>query len=176
MGVVLGLLAAGSGSSSISTTSILAAPAGSSGGTGSVGSSGGAGSAAPKFAFAGPAIASSTGVIVSLSCEGAAGTACSGREQLTTVEKLVGSKVSGLSARKKKSRSKRVVVAEATFTLAAGYTHTIGPPLNATGERLLKRFGNLPVTLTITLLNTNPPTAIKTKATIKQKHKPRKHR
>ena len=49
-----------------------------------------------------------------------------------------------------------------------------------TGE--MKRdvyFGNLPVTLTITLLNTYPPTAIKTKATIKQikqKHKPRKHR
>ena len=138
MVVVLGLLAAGCGSSSSSTTSTTATPAG---------SAGGAGSAAPKFAFAGPAIPSSMGVIVSLSCQGATGTTCPGREQLTTAEKLV--------------------VAEATFALATGSTHLIGAPLNATGKRLLKRFGKLPVTMTITLLNTNPPTAIKTNATIK---------
>ena len=64
---------------------------------------------------------------------------------------------------------------QTTFTLAAGQTRTVAVPLSATGKTLLKRFGKLPATLTISLLNTSPPTVVSTTTTVKQKQKQRKH-
>jgi hypothetical protein len=136
------------------------------------GSAGGSGTSItpPKFAL-GSAIASSTGVSFSLTCQAAVGTVCKGSAQLSTLEKLLGSKVFALSARKPKRHSKRLNVGQTTFTLVAGQTQRISVPLSTTGRNLLKRFGRLPVTLAISLLNTTPPTVTTTRATIKAQPK-----
>jgi hypothetical protein len=126
--------------------------------------------ATPKLAL-GAAIPSPTGVSVSLTCEALAGTTCAGQAQLATLEKLLGSRVLALSARKKKPRSRRVTVGQTTLMLPAGKTQTVSVPLNATGAKLLKQFGTLPATLVITLLNTSPPSVLQTKITIKTKRK-----
>jgi hypothetical protein len=132
-------------------------------------------SAPPKFMLLGAPTASTTGVSFSLACQGAAGTACSGRVQLSTLEKLLGSKLLALSARRQKRHSKRVIVGQLTFALPAGQTKKLSVSLDATGKNLLTRFGKLPATLTISLLNTSPPTVIQTKTTIKKKRMLRKH-
>jgi hypothetical protein len=122
----------------------------------------------------GPTTASSSGVNFSLSCQAAAGTICDGHAQLSTLEKLLGSKLLGLSA-KNKRHSKRVIIGQRTFSLPAGQTERVSVALSATGKKLLKRFGKLPATLTISLLNTSPPTVLNTTTMIKQKQKQRKH-
>jgi hypothetical protein len=106
-----------------------------------------------------------------IACQAAAGTVCGGLAQLSTLEKLLGSKIVALSAKKGKRQSKRVVVGSKSFSLAAGQTQKMSVPLNSTGKKLLARLGRLPATLTISLLNTNPPTTLQAKTTIKAKQK-----
>jgi hypothetical protein len=57
--------------------------------------------------------------------------------------------------------------------LPAGQTQKVSVPLHATGKKLLKQFGALPATMTITLINTEPPSSVQTKTTIKAKPKRR---
>jgi hypothetical protein len=131
----------------------------------------------PALVLQGAPIASPGGVSFSAVCEATAGATCNGEGQLSTLEKLIGSKVHGLSARNRRHHSKRVVVGQAPFAVPAGRTQRISIPLNATGRGLLRQFGKLPTTLTITLLNTSPPTISATKVTLRAKHRPmRRHR
>jgi hypothetical protein len=158
------------------TLTIEAAPAASPTSPGSLTPSPGsltpAAGAAPTLVL-GPVTASATDVSASLTCQAAGGTACRGLARLATLEKLLGSKVLALSASKKKRRSRRVTVGQTTFVLPAGQTQKISVPLNATGKKLLKQFAALPATMTITLLNTEPPSSVQTKITIKAKPKRR---
>jgi hypothetical protein len=152
------------------TVTIAAAPAGL---PGSAGLTPPPVATTPKLVL-GSAVTSATKVSVSLTCEALAGTTCTGQAQLATLEKLLGSKVLALSASKKKGHSRRVTIGQTAFILPADKTQTVSVPLNATGKKLLKQFGTLPATLTITLLNTSPPSVVQTKTTIKAKHKPAK--
>lgn len=127
-----------------------------------------------KFMLVASPVASSTGVSFSLACQAAAGSVCRGLAQLTTLERLLGTRIVALNARSKR-HSKRVLVGATSFTLAAGAQKKIAVPLNRTGKRLLARFKRIPATLKITLLNTKPPTTITTKTTIKAKKK-KKHK
>jgi 6-phosphogluconolactonase (cycloisomerase 2 family) len=131
--------------------------------------------AAPKLVL-GSAIASATGASLALTCQGAAGSACSGLAQLATVESVIGSKVLALSASSKKRHSRRITVGQRAFLLPAGQTQNVSVPLNATGKKLLKQFARLPATLTVSLLNTIPPSVVQTKITIKTKPKRGKSR
>jgi hypothetical protein len=156
------------------TVTIESVPAGSPGSPGGLNTSPGAPTASPGAApklVLGSAIASPAGVSLSLICQAAAGTVCNGLARLATLEKLLGSKVLALSASKKRRHSRFVTVGQGAFNMPAGKTQTVSVPLNATGKKLLKQFGTLPARLTITLLNTNPPSIVQTRTTIKEKHK-----
>jgi uncharacterized delta-60 repeat protein len=117
-----------------------------------------------------------SGIKATLSCTGAAGTVCDLSAQLSTKEKLVGSKVEALAARKKKGRkhSEQVAVGSGRFSVPAGKVKTVTVSLNGRGKKLLAKFGHLPVTLKISLLNTKPATVVTRKATIKPKKKRKK--
>lgn len=121
----------------------------------------------PSKLVLGALIPTASGVRFTVTCAG--GTACNGRAQLSTLERLLGSKTVAVSARSKKRHSKRVQVASRNFSVAAGKQQTLTMQLNSTGKKLLTRFGRLPVTLTISLLNTAPPTVTTKHTTIKPK-------
>jgi hypothetical protein len=72
------------------------------------------------------------------------------RRGRTTLEKLLASKITGLSARR--HGSKRVVVGFRELLTPAGKAQKIVVPLNGTGRKLLARFKRLPATLTVSLL------------------------
>lgn len=93
----------------------------------------------------------SQSVVVQLGCAAAPGTSCVGDETLTTRERLRAGKVIGGQARRKGIRLRTVVVGRAHFSLVANQTLSVAVPLDATGRRLLRRVGRLPVTLQVTL-------------------------
>jgi hypothetical protein len=86
---------------------------------------------------------------LSLACHGTAGTSCKIHVTLTTVEKLRHGHLIGIAAAK--THSKTVTVATLTITIPAGQTVKITLKLNATGRKLLKRFGKLPAHLSAIL-------------------------
>jgi hypothetical protein len=111
----------------------------------------------------GKASASASGVHFTVSCQASPGGSCKGLGALTTLERLQGNHIVGLSAR---TRSKRTGVGRATFTVATGQRRTVFVKLNPTGRKLLGRFRKLPLTLTVTLSNGasgKPTTILKTK-------------
>jgi hypothetical protein len=119
--------------------------------------------------------ASPTGASFSVTCTGA--TTCNGPAQLSTLEKLLGSKILGVSARKNKRHSSRVLVGQTAITLSAGQTQQVLVPLNATGKKLLRRFGKLPVTLTVSLASgTGFTTTATIKGKVKRRHSGSHHR
>jgi hypothetical protein len=85
---------------------------------------------------------------LSLACHGTAGTSCQIHVTLTTVEKLRHGHLVGVAA---KTHSKTVTVATLTITIPAGQTVKVALKLNATGRKLLKRFGKLPSHITAIL-------------------------
>jgi hypothetical protein len=93
-----------------------------------------------------------------LVCQAATGHVCHGYGQLTTTEKLRGQRLIAISARQRRSRSKRVVVGQVSYLLSAGQRKTIRLSLNALGRRLLARFGKVPVTMTINLFGASGKT------------------
>jgi hypothetical protein len=123
-----------------------------------------------KFTLVSGPTPSPTGVSFLLACKAAVGVVCRGLAQLTTLEHLLGLRILALSASARR-HSNRVLVGSKSFALAAGAQQKIVVALNATGRRLLARFGRIPTTLRIKLLNTKPPTVITTKTTIKAKKK-----
>ena len=87
-------------------------------------------------------------VTFSLKCTGAAGSKCSVKDTLSTIERRKGSKILGLLARVKK---RTVTVASGAQSIDAGKTMKVTLKLNATGRALLKRFHKLPAHLTVTV-------------------------
>ena len=100
-------------------------------------------------------IASAGGkVLVSLSCP-AGGSACaSALVKVTVTERLVGGRVTALSAKRRgkaKSKTKIVVIAAGSVTLAAGKTAGLTLALNATGAKLLEAHHKLQALVTVSV-------------------------
>jgi hypothetical protein len=114
-----------------------------------------------------------------ISCTGAAGQTCAGTATETTTEHLgaSGNKISAVTAtNRKKPRTKKVVVGQQSYTVAAGQTVKVTVALNGTGTKLLNRFQRLPVTLTITTVSAGKSATLNTRGlTFKKstKHKKR---
>ena len=86
---------------------------------------------------------------VTLGCNGTPGTSCKIHVTLTTVEKSRhGHLIAVLAA---KTHSQRVTIATATIVIPAGQRIKVVLRLNATGRKLLARFGKLPAHLTAIL-------------------------
>jgi len=88
---------------------------------------------------------------VTLSCP-AGGAACSAATvQATVTEHLKGSKVTAISAKKKKSAAKtrQVVIASGGASLAAGASETLTFKLNGAGSALLAKYGKLTAKVTV---------------------------
>jgi hypothetical protein len=113
--------------------------------------------------LAGSPKATGNGVTFKLICSAPAGQKCQITSTLATA--------SGTS----KKHGRAVVVAHKNTTISAGSTTTIAVTLNGQGQRLLKRFHKLAVTLTVTLASNGKTTvAVTHKLTIKQQKKKRK--
>lgn len=132
--------------------------------------------AVTKFVLAGAPTGSKTGVSFSLSCQAAPGTTCSGVAELSTLEKMLGQRVTAVSAKRPKRHSQRVVVGSMQLSLSTGETKKLEVPLNSTGRRLLARFKRLPATLKISLMNTKPPTVLTSTTTIEVQKKTTRER
>jgi hypothetical protein len=92
---------------------------------------------------------------VVIACNGAAPQTCSGTYTMTSHETVVGKSVTAVAASthkttKPKPTTKQVTVGSGSYNLAAGATETLSVSLNKTGQKLLRRFYKLPVTVTLT--------------------------
>ena len=94
----------------------------------------------------------SDGVQLTISCQGAASQSCNGNIDVTTTEKLNGNHVTAVTS-KKRHRKRTVKVIHRHYSLAGGQTVTLKLKLNRKGKRLLRRFGKLPVRVTVTQAN-----------------------
>jgi hypothetical protein len=113
-------------------------------------------------------------VAFTIACHGAAGTSCTIRATLTTLERLAHGHVTALAAAR---HGKRVSVGAATATIPAGATRKVTVKLNVRGRKLLRRFGKLPVHLLAKLLGTGPPATLVAKnLTVHPAPRPRRHR
>jgi hypothetical protein len=90
---------------------------------------------------------------VTLACRGVAGTSCEVRTSLTTIERIRDGKPVAVSARRRRAHSKLVSVGFSRVTIPAGRQVQVAIALNATGKRLLARFGRLPVHLRVVLVS-----------------------
>jgi hypothetical protein len=94
---------------------------------------------------------------VTLSCPAGGGSCATANILATVTEHLKGSKLTAITAaaksKKKKSKTttKQVAIASSGATLAAGATKTITLALNATGKKLLAKYGKLSTIVTITV-------------------------
>jgi hypothetical protein len=110
---------------------------------------------------------------VTLACHGIAGTSCRIHVELTTIERLRHGRLVAVVA--VKTHSKQVTIAGITIVIPAGQQIKVSLKLNATGRRLLARFGKLPAHLTATLESEAAHhTIVAQNLTIKPK--PKKHR
>ena len=84
---------------------------------------------------------------------------CHDQATETLTETLKGKRIASISAadhgRGARVVKKTVTVASVTITIAAGATRKVTLKLNATGRKLLARFGRLPVHLTLTQRQAN---------------------
>jgi hypothetical protein len=122
-------------------------------------------------------------VTFTLACSGAAGTSCEVRSSLTTIEKLRGGRPVAVAARTRDGKTKpgteahprRISVGSSRLTIPAGQRIAIAIALNATGRRLLAKFGRLPVHLNVILVNAGQRSAIIARnLTVEPRHKARK--
>lgn len=102
---------------------------------------------------------SGTHVILKLTCAAPAGQSCNTIEKLTLTETLLGHKPIAVSSAAKKRRV-RLVVGKKLLKLGAGKTATLTVGLDAKGRALLRRFGKLPVRLTVSITRNGHPTAV----------------
>jgi hypothetical protein len=123
---------------------------------------------ATKFELLGPPKAQARRVSFMLSCDAAAGAVCRGSAQVTTLERRVRGKVVALLERPKK-HSKTALLGSKGIMLAAGAQEKIVVAINLRGAQLLAHFPRIPATLTITLLNTNPPAKLVARTTIRRR-------
>jgi hypothetical protein len=114
-----------------------------------------------------------------VACKGLAGQTCKIVASLTTTEKLRGSKLLAITAKRHKrpkTRSKIVTVGATTVTIPAGKTKTITVNLNATGRKLLARYHKLPVHLSaVFVTGSQKSTVIAQNLTVKPPKKHKKH-
>lgn len=92
-------------------------------------------------------------LVITLSCP-AGGAACAKASFVARVtEHLKGTKLTAVTARSKKSkpRTKTVVIASTSVSLAAGASKTITVKLNATGHKLLEKFRRLKADYAVTI-------------------------
>jgi hypothetical protein len=123
------------------------------------------------LALIGSATSNDAGVTDKLICAPSALRPCPATETLTTTETTRGGRPVALSASTRR-KSRTVIVATKTVMIQSGKKVTVTVKLNATGRKLLARFGKLPVTLTIRLLKNGRHLAIaNTKLTVKPKKK-----
>jgi hypothetical protein len=92
----------------------------------------------------------------SLVCRAAAGAVCHVFARLTTFEKLLGTRITAVSATARKRHSRLVIIGSRSASVPAGRSVAVTVPLNGTGRRLLAQFKRLPAMLKITLLDTKP--------------------
>jgi hypothetical protein len=111
---------------------------------------------------------------LTLACHGTAGTSCKIHVSLTTVERLRhGHLVAVLAV---KTHAKQVTVAGITLVIPAGRQIKVALKLNATGRRLLARFGKLPAHLTAVLEGEGGHhTIVAQNLTIRPKRRKHKH-
>jgi hypothetical protein len=91
-------------------------------------------------------------------------------------EHLKAGKLKAISARKKykaKTTTKQVVIASASVTLSAGSTKTLTLTLNATGLKLLKKYGHLTTVVSVVSGGKTPQSAT-VHVSKAVKHKPKK--
>ena len=128
-------------------------------------------SAVSALALIGRPTSNAAGVTDKLICAPSALLPCQATETLTTTETTQGGRPVALSATARR-KSRTVIVATKTVMIQPRRTVTVTVKLNATGRKLLARFGKLPVTLKITLLqNGRHLTIANTKLTVKPKKK-----
>lgn len=108
----------------------------------------------------GPTTATNTGVRNQLRCGGPAGLSCRFVETLTTVETTSRGKLLAVAAAGKKQKSAPVGVGKKTVTVATGRSVMAKLALNKTGQYALKRFGKLPVSVTIELSRSGQPVTL----------------
>ncbi len=129
------------------------------------------GTAASALALIGRPTSSDARVTDKLICAPSALLPCLATETLTTTETTRGGRPVALSASIRRKR-RTVIVAKKGVRIQPGRTVTVTVKLSATGRKLLARFGKLPVTLKITLLqNGRHLTIANTKLTVKPKKK-----
>jgi hypothetical protein len=92
---------------------------------------------------------------VTLACAGAAGTTCEVLTSLTTLERTRDGRPVAVAAghRRGRARLRRVTVGSSRVKIPAGQRVRIAIALNATGRRLLARFGRLPMHLRVVLVS-----------------------
>jgi hypothetical protein len=113
-------------------------------------------------------------VTLTLACHGTAGTSCKIHETLTTIEKLRHGHLVAVAAAK--THSKQVTIASLTVVIQAGEQIKVSLKLNATGRKLLARFGKLPAHLTAILEGEGGHhTIVAQNLTIRPKPKKHKH-
>jgi streptogramin lyase len=128
----------------------------------------------PPRATAGAVKTSGDRATVSITCHGVGGQRCSATATLTTIEHLSakGGKLTAVSARARKAKTKRVVVGSSSFTLPAGKTKTMTVTLTRTGKSLLDRFKRLPASLAVRSAGKQ----IKTDSVTFEAPKPKRHK
>jgi hypothetical protein len=106
----------------------------------------------PRAIIAGSPATQGTKLTFRLACRGIAGQRCAGTANLTTFEKLSadGRTITGL-AYGRSGHGKLEMIATARYSAKAGSTIKVKIKLNATGKRLLAKFGRIPATLKVTL-------------------------
>ena len=117
-------------------------------------------------------------VTVNVGCTGAPSQICDGAGTLFTTEHLKGPKIVTISAKRKRKRTRQVVVGAKRYTLHGGQATKLVVPLNSTGKALLRRFGKLPVRLVVTIDTAKGKLTITTRhltIKLKPKHRKRKH-
>jgi hypothetical protein len=123
------------------------------------------------LALIGSPTSNGAGVTNKLICAPSSLRPCRATETLTTTETIRGGRPVVLSASARR-KFRAVIVATKTVMIHPGKKVTVKVKLNATGRKLLARFGKLPVTLKITLLQNGTHLAIANKKlTVKPKKK-----
>jgi hypothetical protein len=91
-------------------------------------------------------------VTARVTCAAPATTPCETTEALSTIEITERGRPVGLVAARRTRKRHTILVGTRTVLIGPGETKTVKVLLNRTGRKLLKRFGRLPVTLTIAVL------------------------
>jgi hypothetical protein len=95
----------------------------------------------------------SSAVAVTLDCAGTAGKTCTGQVSVFARESKRGSRILAVLTRlrARRTRTVKVLVGYATYTIAAGQIKTITVALNGTGRSLLKRFHRVTVRVNVSV-------------------------